>query len=201
MHVWSSRAVVRAPAAWSGGAAGVSHAVEGCPAEGCPAELSGGSGVQGSCFGVQFMFFGTKQKQNKNKMKREKAKKSKKIKQMKTRKRERSTRANTICSTSANFDFGQSRHNPLTPPSNLFNAVNLPNRMPSITSSETFPQKCVDLLVGTQMLGLLVWNPLSLKRRENSLDSHWTLSLFATSPISRLTNLAICYFYDHGLWC
>ena len=109
---------------------------EGCPAEGCPAEggsPEGGSpeggftggGVQRKgpsemgCrvrgFGFSSGFWGRKQKQNKNKMKREmrknkkKAKKSKNKAKEKKRKRERRNRANTICSTSANFDFGQFR--------------------------------------------------------------------------------------------
>ena len=47
------------------------------------------------------------------------------------------------------------------------------------------------------------WNPLSLRRREKFntcghcqfatfLESRWTLCLFATTPISRLTNLETC---------
>ena len=62
---------------------------------------------------------------------------------------------------------------------------------------------CVHLLVGTQVLGLLRWNPLSPRKREKFntcehchfatfLDFRWTLCLFATTLISRLTNLVTC---------
>ena len=92
-----------------------------CPAEGGPASLSpveGGSsgGLWGSGFGVQgSCFWGQKQKQNKKKMKSKMRKKKvkklfflkKKTRRRKKRNKKRRNRANTICSTSANFDFGQ----------------------------------------------------------------------------------------------
>ena len=112
---------------------------EGCPAEGCPAEggFTGGgvpaegsigNVVQGSGFRVQFRFSGTKTEQNKNKMKREMSKNKKKVKKSKNkakekkRKRERRNRANTICSTSANFDFGQFRLRSISTSANSISA-------------------------------------------------------------------------------
>ena len=76
-------------------------------------------------------------------------------------------------------------------------------RVAASVASVLIRAKLVDLLVGTQMLGLLRWNPLSQRRREKFntcghgqsmtfLDSSWTLCLFATTPISRLTNLVTC---------
>ena len=61
---------------------------------------------------------------------------------------------------------------------------------------------CVDLLVGTQMLGLLRWNPLSLRRKEKFntcrhcqsvifLDSRWTLCLFATTLLNKTWTLTL----------
>ena len=59
---------------------------------------------------------------------------------------------------------------------------------------------CVDLLVGPQVLGLLRWDPLSLRREREKfntcghcrfatfLKSRLTLCLFATTLISRLAN-------------
>ena len=86
----------------------------------------GGSSVRG--FGFSSGFSGRKQKQNKNKMMREMSKDKKKKRKVKrqtkekTRKRERRNRSNTICSTSANLDFGPFRlrpagHKPLPKPS------------------------------------------------------------------------------------
>ena len=85
-------------------------------------------------------------------------------------------------------------------------------RVPASVASVVIGAKCVDFLVGTHMLGLLRWNPMSLWRKEKFntcghcqsmtfLDSRWTLCLFATSPISCLTNLWHPVKYDHGLWC
>ena len=81
--------------------------------------LSSGNGVQGSGFWVQFRFLGRQAGQYRNKVKREMSKTKKSEAKEEKRKRERRNRANTICSTSANyfrlrpietsanFDFGQ----------------------------------------------------------------------------------------------
>ena len=58
----------------------------------------------------------------------------------------------------------------------------------------------VDLLVGTQVLGLSRRNPLGKRNStcvgtvslRHFLDSRWTFCLFATTPISRLTKLVTC---------
>ena len=75
-------------------------------------------------------------------------------------------------------------------------------RVAASVASVDIRAMCVDLLVGTQVLGLSRRNPLSLRRKKFNtcghcqsatfLDSRWTFSLFATTPISRLTNLETC---------
>ena len=86
-----------------GGRGKKENEILGGPAEGGPAEGLG-FGVKSS--GQRFLWT-KKQKQNK--------KKKKKQKETKTRKsRKRRIRANTICSTSANFDFGQFRLWPIS---------------------------------------------------------------------------------------
>ena len=117
VHVWSSRAVVRAPAARSGGAAGVSHAAEGCPAEGCPAEGSSEMGcrVRG----------GRKHKSKEKKRKRKKKQSKHHLFDF-----------GQLITTSANYDFGQLRLRPISTSASFFEFGQF--RLRAISTSANF---------------------------------------------------------------